>query len=318
MAGGVPVKTSVVNFDLPVPQALGRNACALDWSESTTIMQPATQEHTVWHPRANQPAAEFSDTLANEVAVALVYNGISHTVMMCSPIDLEDFAVGFSLTEGIINDPEEIYDIQVKPVSRGVEVHIELASRCLHQLKAQRRTLAGRTGCGICGTEQLQQVVRNIPPLPQNNLFDISLLDNVLHQLNKAQVLGAETGSTHAAAWISEAGELLGIREDVGRHVALDKLIGMRSRKGWYRGAVLVTSRASFEMVQKSAAAGIEILFAISAATTMAVELAEQTNLTLVGFCRLGRATVYTCASRLQPVDISIKATSQALHLEPF
>ncbi|MCK8542588.1 formate dehydrogenase accessory sulfurtransferase FdhD [Yersinia ruckeri] len=239
------------------------------------------------------------DWLAEEVPIALVYNGISHVVMMGTPKDLAAFALGFSLSEGIISSPQDIYAIDVHPTCNGIEVAIELSSRRFAGLKERRRAMAGRTGCGVCGIEQLADIFRPIAPLPFGQRFDVSQLDNALGQLKQVQTVGQLTGCTHAAAWISPEGELLGGCEDVGRHVALDKLLGVRAKQPWQQGAVLVSSRASYEMVQKSAMCGVEILFAVSAATTLAVEVAERCNLTLVGFSKPGRATVYTHPQRL-------------------
>ncbi|MGG7669808.1 formate dehydrogenase accessory sulfurtransferase FdhD [Yersinia sp. J1] len=239
------------------------------------------------------------DWLAEEVPIALVYNGISHVVMMGTPKDLEAFALGFSLSEGIISRPQDIYAIDVNPTCNGIEVAIELSSRRFAGLKERRRAMAGRTGCGVCGIEQLADIFRPITPLPFSQRFDLNHLDRALGQLKQVQTVGQLTGCTHAAAWINPEGELLGGCEDVGRHVALDKLLGLRAKQPWQQGAVLVSSRASYEMVQKSAMCGIEILFAVSAATTLAVEVAERCNLTLVGFSKPGRATVYTHPQRL-------------------
>lgn len=240
-----------------------------------------------------------ADWLADEVPVALVYNGISHVVMMATPKDLEAFALGFSLSEGIIDSPAEIFGMDVVPGCSGIEVQIELSSRRFMGLKEQRRAMAGRTGCGVCGVEQLEQIGKPIAPLPFTQTFALENLDKALRQLKAYQPVGQKTGCTHAAAWIAPAGELSGGCEDVGRHVALDKLLGYRSQQGWQQGAVLVSSRASYEMVQKSAMCGVEILFAVSAATRLAVAVAERSNLTLVGFSKPGRATVYTHPQRL-------------------
>ncbi|MFZ7216406.1 formate dehydrogenase accessory sulfurtransferase FdhD [Avibacterium avium] len=242
---------------------------------------------------------EREDNLAVETPVALVYNGISHTVMMCSPQDLEDFALGFSLTEGIIEKPADIYGIDVEETCNGIEVQIEIATRCFVALKERRRTLAGRTGCGICGTEQLDQIHKNLPILHRTYVLDISLLDDCLKKLHSAQQLGQQTGSTHAAAFFDLQGNLLAIREDVGRHVALDKLLGWYAKQPTQQGFVLISSRASYEMVQKVVSVGIECLVAISAATALAVQQAKQSQLTLIGFAREGRATVYTGKERL-------------------
>ncbi|AKH65803.1 MULTISPECIES: formate dehydrogenase accessory sulfurtransferase FdhD [Photorhabdus] len=241
-----------------------------------------------------------ADWVAEEVPVALVYNGISHVVMMASPKDLEYFAVGFSLSEGIIESQQEIRGIDILVNCHGgIELQIELSGRRFVGLKERRRNMAGRTGCGICGTEQLSDIFRPIAPLPFTQTFSLSHLDYALSQLTNVQDIGALTGCTHAASWINPEGELLGGCEDVGRHVALDKMLGMKAKTGWQQGAILVSSRASYEMVQKSAACGVEILLAVSAATSLAVEVAERCNLTLVGFCKPGRATVYTHPERL-------------------
>ncbi|HED1845201.1 TPA: formate dehydrogenase accessory sulfurtransferase FdhD [Citrobacter koseri] len=241
------------------------------------------------------------DMLATEVPVALVYNGISHVVMMTTPKDLEQFAIGFSLSEGIIECPQDIYGMDVVPSCNGLEVQIELSSRRFMGLKERRRALAGRTGCGVCGVEQLNDIGKPITPLPFTQTFSLANLDRALKHLSDFQPVGQLTGCTHAAAWVMPSGELAGGHEDVGRHVALDKLLGRRATEGesWQQGAVLVSSRASYEMVQKSAMCGVEILFAVSAATTLAVDVAERCNLTLVGFCKPGKATIYTHPRRL-------------------
>lgn len=241
------------------------------------------------------------DFLAEEVPVALVYNGISHVVMMASPKDLELFAIGFSLSEGIIDHPQEIYGMDVVKGCNGLEVQIELSSRRFMGLKERRRALAGRTGCGVCGVEQLNDIGKPVTPLPFTQTFNLANLDKALEHLNDVQPIGQLSGCTHAAAWVLPSGNIIGGHEDVGRHVALDKLLGRRARENdvWQQGAALVSSRASYEMVQKAAMCGVEILFAVSAATTLAVEVAERCNLTLVGFCKPGRATIYTHSPRL-------------------
>ena len=241
------------------------------------------------------------DFLAEEVPVALVYNGISHVVMMASPKDLELFAIGFSLSEGIIEHPQDIYGMDVVQACNGLEVQIELSSRRFMGLKERRRALAGRTGCGVCGVEQLNDIGKPVSPLPFTQTFNLAHLDPALEHLNDVQPIGQLSGCTHAAAWVLPSGEIAGGHEDVGRHVALDKLLGRRARESevWQQGAALVSSRASYEMVQKSAMCGVESLFAVSAATTLAVEVAERCNLTLVGFCKPGRATIYTHPQRL-------------------
>ncbi len=242
---------------------------------------------------------EKEETLAVEMPVALVYNGISHAVMMTSPQDLEDFALGFSLAEGIIDNVSDIYGIDIEHTCNGIEVQIDMATRCFVRLKEKRRTMAGRTGCGICGSEQLAQVTQILPKLNRTLQFNPHLLDDCLVKLYDAQELGKQTGATHAAAFFTAQGELLAIREDVGRHVALDKLLGWYARNSRPQGLVLVTSRASYEMVQKTVSCGIEMLAAISAGTDLAVRMAQQSDLTLLGFTREGRTTVYSGKERL-------------------
>ncbi|MDH0063093.1 formate dehydrogenase accessory sulfurtransferase FdhD [Leclercia adecarboxylata] len=253
-------------------------------------------------PQLNQP---IPDWIAQEVPVALVYNGISHVVMMASPKDLTLFAIGFSLSEGIIDHPQEIYGMDVVQVCNGMEVQIELSSRRFMALKERRRALAGRTGCGVCGVEQLNDIGKPITPLPFSQTFSLANLDMALNNLHAVQPVGNLSGCTHAAAWVLPSGEIAGGHEDVGRHVALDKLLGRRAGESavWQQGAALVSSRASYEMVQKAAMCGVEILFAVSAATTLAVEVAERCNLTLVGFCKPGKATIYTHPQRLSVVQ---------------
>ena len=253
-----------------------------------------TSSRPVLFARTDAYPKNGEDELACETPVALVYNGISHTVMMCTPQELEDFALGFSLAEKIINHPSEFYGVDIIQGCNGIELHIEIATRQAQALAQKRRTMAGRTGCGICGTEQLEQVVRPSIPLLQTQLFELSMLDNILRGvLRERQIIGSSTGASHAALWLNPDGQIMGIREDIGRHVALDKLIGLKEKEGWQEGALMITSRASFEMVQKAAAVNIEVLLAVSAATTMAVDLAQKYNMSLAGFCRPGRATVY-------------------------
>jgi len=240
------------------------------------------------------------DILAEEVAVALVYNGISHVVMMCTPEHLAEFALGFSLSEGIIERPEQIYGIAVSPQALGIEVHIELASRCFVELKQRRRSLAGRTGCGLCGTEQLAMVAHSLQPLPFTQQFRLSHLSSVLDQIKSLQPIGQQTACTHIAAWVNTQGKVCAGYEDIGRHVALDKLLGARANTEWGKaGCVIISSRASYEIVQKAISCGVEILCAASAATQRAVDLAQAQGLTLVGFSRGSRAIVYTHAQRV-------------------
>ncbi|MGE4261086.1 formate dehydrogenase accessory sulfurtransferase FdhD [Shewanella sp.] len=245
--------------------------------------------------------SELTDKLANEVRVALVYNGISHTVMLASPQDLEEFAIGFTLSERIVSNINEIKGIDVERVENGIIIHIEITQRCFVDLKEHRRSMAGRTGCGLCGVAQLDDAVKPIKTVDSDAVFNMEFLSSVLATAKKKQSNFELTGATHAALGLNSKGEVIYIYEDIGRHIALDKLIGAFSRRNAEKPvAVLLTSRASFEMVQKAASAGIQILFAMSAVTALAAELAEKSNITLVGFCRNGRANVYSHSFRLQ------------------
>ena len=249
---------------------------------------------------AGSTSGPDTDWVAEEVPVALVYNGISHAVMMTTPNMLEEFALGFTLAEGIASTPSEIYSIEVTDGCRGGKnVELEIASECFWKLKERRRAMTGRTGCGLCGIESLEETIRPVPKLSFTQTFDLEHYDRALGYLEEVEVLGRLTGCTHAAAWVLPDGTLAGGAEDVGRHVALDKLLGLRTRKNWQEGALVISSRASYEMVQKAAMCGVEIMFAVSAPTTLAIELAEKACITLVAFCRRGRANVYTHPERL-------------------
>lgn len=244
------------------------------------------------------------DFLAIEKPVALIYNGISHVVMMTSPKDLDHFAIGFSLTEKIIESVNDIYGIDIIETAEGVEVHIELSSRRFMQLKEKRRNLTGRTGCGICGSEQIEQVCQVVPVLPHHDKIVLSDFCHSLAYLNQVQIVGKQTGCTHAAVWLDLQGNFIAGFEDIGRHVALDKLLGFRAKQiennqQNQKGVILISSRASYEMVQKTAICGVEILLAVSATTSMAVNMAKQCNLTLVGFFRGDKGVIYAGDERI-------------------
>lgn len=243
----------------------------------------------------------YIDDVAEEVPVALEYNGISYAVMLASPADLEDFALGFSLSEGIIQSTGELYDCEVVPGPDGIRVAIQIASSRFFALKDRRRNMTGRTGCGLCGAESLQHAVRTPSKVVSNASFSAADLQAAFQQMERMQSLQHRTGATHAAAWLDPQRGIKGVREDVGRHNALDKLIGamLRERVDFSSGAVLVTSRASYEMVQKAATLGIGILAAVSAPTALAVRLAEATGMTLAGFVRRQERVVYTHPERL-------------------
>ena len=241
------------------------------------------------------------DVVAEEVPIALEYNGISHVVMMASPADLEDFALGFSLTEGILASPGELFGCEIVAAADGIQVQMEIASQRFMALKEKRRNLTGRTGCGLCGAETLAQAIRKPPPVTSNARFTVAVLHAAIEQMQQQQQLQQATGATHAAAWVQKNGEVLLVREDVGRHNALDKLIGALAadKEDFSSGAVLITSRASYEMVQKAATMGIGLVAAISAPTALAIRLAQETNVTLLGFMRQTSHAVYANGHRL-------------------
>ena len=245
-----------------------------------------------------------SDWVAEELPVALVFNGISHAVMMASPSDLHDFALGFGITEGLLNHPEELYGVEVSESAEGLSVHLSVASACEWRLKERRRTLAGRTGCGLCGTDSLAEVRRALPSCPEVS-FNASAFGRALQALAADQAIQHLTGATHAAAWCAPSGETLIVREDVGRHNALDKVAGALLRSPWAgtSGFVCITSRASFEMVQKAAMMGAGALAAVSAPTAMAIDTAQACGLPLAGFLRGENFVAYTFPERLGLAD---------------
>jgi len=243
----------------------------------------------------------LEETVAEEVAVALVYNGISHAVMMATPCDLEDFARGFSLTERIVERPSEIYDIEVEPVGRGIEVRLEIAAQRMAALQERRRSLAGRTGCGLCGVDSLDAALRPVPAVSGPQPVARSSIERAMAGLPEHQKISRTNGATHAAGWASADGALVAVREDVGRHNALDKLAGALADSGGAGpgGFVVVTSRCSFEMVQKAAAIGASAIAAVSAPTSLAIETAERAGIALAAFVRDQRLTVYAHGDRI-------------------
>lgn len=275
------------------------SACTAD--EAAMPAEHVSVPVTKWFPAAPSSAHEADETLIEETPVALVYNGISHAVMLTTPNDLEDFAYGFSLTEGIVTRRQDIYGLDVVPVANGVELRIELAAERFAHLRHRRRMLAGRTGCGLCGVDSLAAALRPVAALEHRFTLSRAALARALDELEQEQALHRVTGGAHAAAWVTAGGQIQLVREDVGRHNALDKLIGAQLRWGNdpRAGYVLVTSRASYEMVHKTAAAGIGCLVAVSAPTAHAARVAQSAGLTLVGFARGRRCTAYTFPDRL-------------------
>jgi len=251
----------------------------------------------------NGQLKKTSDHLAEEVPVALVYNGVSHAVMLATPQDLEDFALGFSLTEGILLDKSELYGVDVQPKENGIELQLEIASERFVQLKQKRRNLTGRTGCGLCGAESLQQIFHLPKVVKTASITPVKLSRQSVFkahsEMRAKQNLQQLTGATHACAWATIDGEIQHLREDVGRHNALDKLIGVLCKQMVHGGFILTSSRASYEMVQKVAMAGFDALVAISAPTGLAVRIAEEYDITLLGFVRDQQYVAYSHANRV-------------------
>ena len=244
---------------------------------------------------------EAVDWLAEEVPVALEFNGVSHAVMLATPTELEDFGLGFALSEGIVDSPAELYDCEVERAAAGWTLHLRISARACAGLKERRRTLAGRTGCGLCGTERLDQVLRPLPHVGSTSPVTATAIAAAVTALRGRQPLNQVTGSVHAAAWCAPDGAIGLLREDVGRHNALDKLIGARARGGPSApgGFVAVTSRASVEMIQKAAIAGASLLAAVSAPTRLAVDTAQAAGMTLVGLARGDDLVIYSHPERV-------------------
>lgn len=242
-----------------------------------------------------------SDRVAEEVPVALMYHGVPHVVMLATPADLEDYAVGFTLSEELVSDVSEIRSIEVNRGEEAIEVKVSIAWERFPELLRRRRNLTGRTGCGLCGSETVEQAVRTPGTVGKGPVVSATELHEAIVALEGMQPLNASTGSVHGAAWVVPGKGIQLVREDVGRHNALDKAIGALFRAGadLNEGFMLVTSRASFEMVQKAATVGITFLAAISAPTAFAIRHAEKSGLTLIGFARRDQHVVYANAHRL-------------------
>ncbi|SFN18407.1 formate dehydrogenase accessory sulfurtransferase FdhD [Dokdonella immobilis] len=250
---------------------------------------------------ANGRLEQVEDWIASEVPVALHYNGRPYAVMLATPADLDDFALGFSLSEAIIGVADELESVETRVRLEGIELDLRIPTQRAEAVATRQRNLVGGSSCGLCGTRQLEDVVRHPPSVGPGPRIDVEALHDALSALHAAQPLNSQTGATHAAAWANRAGELLCVREDVGRHNALDKLIGALAcaHADPGQGFLVLTSRASYEMVQKAATLGMALVAAISAPTALAIHLAESTGVTLVGFARDATHVVYTHAHRL-------------------
>ncbi|HUC16594.1 MAG TPA: formate dehydrogenase accessory sulfurtransferase FdhD [Acetobacteraceae bacterium] len=239
--------------------------------------------------------------LAGECAVAITYGRATHAVMLATPSDLEDFAVGFSLSEQVISHPDEIERIEIVPLSQGVELRIDLVPGRAEHYVRRRRMMAGPAGCGLCGAESLESVMRPLGRVAEE--FSLAPADVLaaLAALDQAQRINAETHGVHGAGFWDRGRGLLAVREDIGRHNALDKLIGALGRAGIAapNGMVVMTSRVSLELVQKTVRAGAPILAAMSAPSALAVRLADEAGLTLIAIARRDGFEVFSHPERL-------------------
>jgi FdhD protein len=264
-------------------------------SRLDTDDQPGYVERNVRRHRKGESAI-VTDNVGQEWPVALVYNGISHAVMMCTPRDLEAFAVGFSLTEGIVERGSDIHDIEVYYRDEAdalphAEVHLQVVQQAFVSLKDKRRALAGRTGCGVCGIESIDLLDLQPEAVPDTGFLAKlapDAIERAARDLPAHQRLTKLTGGLHAAAWCGETGAVLHAFEDVGRHNALDKLIGhlVLQRVDTTQGFVFLSSRASYELVRKSARVGVPMIATISAPTSLAIAIAKKASLRLVSFAR--------------------------------
>jgi FdhD protein len=240
--------------------------------------------------RGRQTAAT-TDQIAQEWPVAIVCNGISHAVMMCTPADLEAFALGFALTEGLVARRSDVVELEIEWHERSAEIQMTLVQQAFSELKVKRRSLAGRSGCGVCGIESIEMLDLEAEPIEPGTFLanlDPGAVARAAAALPDRQVLQKQTGGVHAAAWCNAAGDIVHVCEDVGRHNALDKLIGKIAfaRESTQEGFVFLSSRASYELIRKAARVDVPMIATISAPTSLAINIAKQAGIRLVAFCR--------------------------------
>lgn len=244
---------------------------------------------------SDQSILDSLDQIAEEVSIAFSYNGQSHAVMMASPLDLNDYAVGFSLTERIIDHVDDILDLEIREAKLGFTIQLQIAAHLVDRLAQQRRQMSGRSGCGVCGIADLAAAIPKLSPLAQTAKPAHSVIAAAMQEFQAQQTLQQACGAVHCAALFDKTGKLLALREDIGRHNALDKVIGARRKQQPIQVSdfVLMSSRASHELITKTVIAGAGTMVAVSAATSLAVDMASQLNLNLVGFVRGDRQIIY-------------------------
>jgi FdhD protein len=258
-----------------------------------------TVGRTAWRGGALENGAR---AIPEETAIAFTFNGSSYAVMMATPRDLEDFAVGFSLTEGVITAAADIESLEIIEEPMGIELRMRLNEPYASRFIARRRYLAGPTGCGLCGIESLTEAMRTPPIVADDIRFTPDDIMQALDAVTRAQALHRQTFAVHGAAFVDPVRGLIALREDVGRHNALDKLAGALARAGrdGAGGIGVVTSRLSIEMIQKAAATHIPVLVAVSAPTALAVRTAEEAGITLVAVARQDGFEIFTHRERIQ------------------
>lgn len=260
--------------------------------KATSLPSVCTTECQPWELQLTPTKQE---SVATETPVAITFNGIAYAVMMATPDNLHDFALGFCISESILEDPDQLLSCEAVSSDAGLELRLEITGKPFAKLKARRRNLTGRTGCGLCGVEALNQAIPDLKPVTDQSRITHQALQVGLKNLSKLQSVNQQTGAMHAAAWCDSNGSIKLIREDIGRHNALDKMIGARiSADQDDTGFALITNRASYEMIMKAARANIGIMAAISAPTSLAIELARKCGVGLAAFTRHNRHTIYT------------------------
>ena len=275
------------------------------------MMEPARiVDRQIWRDVGRSSGGR---SIPEETAVALTYNGGTYAVMMATPQDLEDFAVGFSLSEGVINSPADMDSLDLVRLDDGIEVRMWLGKRKADRLQERRRHIAGPTGCGLCGIDSISEAMRPAAVVGSGRQFSSEQIMTAMRSVSSRQKLNIETRAVHAAAFWDVVGGIVALREDVGRHNALDKLSGALARGSVAagEGIILLTSRVSVEMVQKSAVIGASVMVSVSAPTALAVRMAEAAGLTLVAIARADGFEVFTHPGRIRFGSVAAAACQQ-------